>query len=131
MTSGANAANSLTPLRMLSALPAPQADIDLQVASLGPTQLPQPLQERCEVSLCARTLRGQCHEHADAPHPLLRAHGERPRNGRRRRTAESRNELAADHSITSSARASNVGGISRPSDFAVLRLMTSSNVVGS
>ena len=33
------------------------------------------------------------------------------------------------HSITSSARASSVGGTSRPSAFAVLRLMTSSNLV--
>ena len=34
------------------------------------------------------------------------------------------------HSITSSARASSVGGISIPSALAVLRLMTSSNLVG-
>jgi hypothetical protein len=34
------------------------------------------------------------------------------------------------HSITSSARASSVGGTSRPSAFAVLRLMTSSYLVG-
>ena len=35
------------------------------------------------------------------------------------------------HWITSSARASTAGGIVRPSAFAVLRLMTSSNVVGA
>ena len=34
------------------------------------------------------------------------------------------------HSITSSARASSIAGISRPSAFAVLRLMLSSNLVG-
>jgi hypothetical protein len=34
------------------------------------------------------------------------------------------------YSITSSARARSVGGISRPSAFAVLRLITSSNLVG-
>jgi hypothetical protein len=45
--------------------------------------------------------------------------------------AEQRDELAADHSITSSARASSVGGMSRPSAFAVLRLITSSNLVGA
>ena len=39
-------------------------------------------------------------------------------------------ELAALHSITSSARASSVGGTSRPSAFAVLRLITRSNLVG-
>src|SRR6266581_3336785 len=54
---------------------------------------------------------------------------ERPRG---RRAAEHRDELAAaDHSITSSARASSVGGTSRPSALAALRLMTSSNLVGS
>jgi hypothetical protein len=37
--------------------------------------------------------------------------------------------VTARHSITSSARASKVGGISRPSSFAVLRLMISSNLV--
>ena len=36
----------------------------------------------------------------------------------------------APHSITSSARASSEGGTPRPSAFAVLRLMTSSNLVG-
>src|SRR4051812_6465477 len=34
------------------------------------------------------------------------------------------------HSITSSLSASSVGGIARPSDLAVLRLITSSNLVG-
>jgi hypothetical protein len=38
---------------------------------------------------------------------------------------------AACHSITSSARASNVGGTSRPSALAVLRLITSSYLVGA
>ena len=53
---------------------------------------------------------------------LLRARGERPCG---RRAAEQRDELAPPHSITSSARASSVGGTSRPSAFAVLRLITS------
>ena len=38
--------------------------------------------------------------------------------------------LRQTYSITSSARASSVGGMSRPSALAVLRLMTSSNLVG-
>ena len=58
---------------------------------------------------------------------LLRARRERPR---RRRAAEQRDELAPPHSITSSARASSIGGTSRPSALAVLRLITSSNLVG-
>src|SRR5262249_4487942 len=52
---------------------------------------------------------------------LLRAHRQRPRG---RRAAEQRDELAALHSITSSARPSSVSGKVRPSVFAVLRLIT-------
>src|SRR5262245_6800320 len=40
-------------------------------------------------------------------------------------------ELGAFHSITSSARASSVGGTSRPSALAVLRFTTSSYFVGA
>jgi hypothetical protein len=62
---------------------------------------------------------------------LLRARRERPADSR---AAEKRDELAASylcsHSITSSARASSVGGISRPSALAVLRLMINSKRVG-
>jgi hypothetical protein len=39
-------------------------------------------------------------------------------------------ELAASHSISSSAMASSVGGTVRPRAFAVLRLITNSNLVG-
>jgi hypothetical protein len=71
---------------------------------------------------------------ANAPHPfaLLRARRERPCS---LRTAEQRDERAPfdaiAHSITSSARAINIGGMSMRSARAVLRLITSSNVVGS
>src|SRR5262249_30394057 len=58
---------------------------------------------------------------------LLRPRRERPP---RRRTAEQRDELAAFHSITSSASARSLSGTWRPSAFAVLRLITSSNLVG-
>jgi GAF domain len=54
--------------------------------------------------------------------------GRRARPGGR--AADERNEIAALHSITSSASASNVGGTSSPSALAVLRLITSSNFVG-
>src|SRR5262245_18918763 len=40
------------------------------------------------------------------------------------------NEFRVAHSIASSARASSVGGTSRPSVLAALRLITSSNFVG-
>src|SRR5215831_4518950 len=58
---------------------------------------------------------------------LLRARCERPR---RRRAADERDELPPLHSITSSARASSDGGTARPRAFAVVRLMTRSNLVG-
>src|SRR5262249_6623213 len=63
-------------------------------------------------------------QHAHAPHTpaLLRARRDRPR----RRTTEQRYELAASHSITSSARPSTVIGKVRPSVLAVLRLITNS-----
>src|SRR5262245_41043593 len=59
---------------------------------------------------------------------LLRTCRKRPC---RRRAAEQRDELAASHSITSSARASTVAGTSRPSALAVLRLSTVSYLVGA
>src|SRR5262249_19730970 len=56
---------------------------------------------------------------------LLRAGRERPRG----RATEQRDEITSPHhSITSSASASSVGGISTPNAFAVARLMTSSNL---
>src|SRR5262245_56588834 len=56
---------------------------------------------------------------------LLRARRERPRSG----AAEQRYELAAFHSITSSAMESSDGGTVRTSILAVSALMTSSNFV--
>src|SRR5262249_45309194 len=60
-------------------------------------------------------------------HRLLRARRERPRG---RPPAEQRDEFAASHhSITSAAMASSPGGKLRPNALAVLRLITSSNLV--
>src|SRR6202035_3685936 len=58
---------------------------------------------------------------------LLGAYRERQRH---RRAAETEDELAPLHSITSSASASSVGGRVRPSALAVFWLTTSSNLVG-
>jgi hypothetical protein len=116
--------------RVSSISPAP-AVFDPQVAALGPAQLLQRLQERRDVGTVRR---GAAQEHTDVPHALalLRARRERPRNrGRARRAGDERDELAAVHSITSSARASSIGGTSRPSALAVLRLITSSYLVGA
>jgi hypothetical protein len=49
----------------------------------------------------------------------------------RRGTAEKHDELAPFHSITALAAASSAGGMVRPSPSAVLRLMTSSILVGA
>jgi hypothetical protein len=51
--------------------------------------------------------------------------------GAGRCAAEKREQLARFHSITSSARASSVGGMVRPIALAVVRLITSSNLVGA
>src|SRR6516225_3260728 len=63
---------------------------------------------------------------------LLRARHERPCSGH---AAEKRDELApldrCNHSITSSARCWRNQGTSRPSVFAVLRLITISNLTGA
>src|SRR6516162_521119 len=59
---------------------------------------------------------------------LLRTRRKRPR---RCRAAEQRDELATFHSITSSARASTVVEMSRPSALAVFMLITSSNLTGA
>src|SRR5262249_15228110 len=99
------------------------AVFDRDVLAFGIACLLQSLQKS------ARSL-GRRHraEKADYRHRrLLRAYRERPR---RRCASKQRDELPPFHSITSSARASIEGGSSRPSAFAVLRLITSSYFVG-
>src|SRR5262245_2252308 len=56
---------------------------------------------------------------------ITQAYKKTPQGGR----THLHDELAAPHSITSSARASSMGGISRPIARAVGRLMTNSNLV--
>src|SRR5262245_56202785 len=101
----------------------------MDVAAFLPAEAFKPLPKCCEPLLPYGAASRAMHQHADPPHPLalLRARRERPRGCR---AADQRDELAALHSITSSARASNVGGISKWSVRAVLRLITNSNLVG-
>src|SRR5215467_4116566 len=100
--------------------------IDTDAAAVVPAQLLQRLAESLEIVLLLNIF-GERIEHADAPHALtlLCARHKRPRGCR----AEKRDELAASHSITSSASASNLSGTSSPSALAVLRLITSSNLL--
>src|SRR5262249_23455377 len=97
------------------------AKIDLHILPSEIAEFAQPALERNHVS--GRIFWRPAAEKSDHRHrQLLRARRERPG----RRAAEQRDEVAADHSITSSARASSVGGTSRPRVLAVLRLITSS-----
>src|SRR5262245_62287920 len=101
----------------------PPAEVNTHVAADAPARFLQPLQECRETPLSFRIFCGEVHEDADAAHflSLLRTRPNRPR----RRAAEQRDELAALHSITSSARVSTAAGTSRPSALAVFRLITS------
>src|SRR5262245_42112358 len=107
-----------------------KAIVNTDIAAYRPSTLLEPLPECREAGPCFRIVLGKAHQHADPPHlvGLLRARRERPRG----RAAEKRDERTAlhlrAHSITSSARASSVGGTVRPSALAVARLMTSSGL---
>src|SRR5262249_29438062 len=101
------------------------------IAALGPTEGGQRLDQRGPATARQVIALGPGIEPADPPCALalLRARGAPPENRRRCRAGEEREERAPLHSITSSARASTVAGTSRPSARAVLRLITSSNLV--
>src|SRR5262249_39202367 len=104
--------------------------VDPHVVADSPARLLQPLMESCEARLSFSIVGDGIHEHADPSHPLrlLRPCRERPC---RRRADKQRDKVAALHSITSSARSRNDWGIVSASAFAVLRLITNSNLVGS
>src|SRR5262249_2610637 len=110
-------------------IPSAPAVIDLKVPPVHPAQFAQPLMQRRSHRLRFHIALTDVRKHAEAAHllALLRARDNRPR----RRAAEQRDDLAApDHSITSSASASSIGGMSRPRVMAVCRLMMNSNLVG-
>ena len=100
--------------------------IDYEVLAFGEAEPPQFIEQRDKMRCIARA--GMQAAEAINASGLLSARRERPRCSR---AAEQRDELAPLHSITSSARASRVGGTSRPSDLAVLRLIASSYLVGA
>src|SRR5262249_3184088 len=104
----------------------PPCVLDRNGAALDPSKFAQPFQEGGKpLGLDHRRALPQ---EADGRQfgRLLRARRKWPRRG----ASEQRDELAPSyHSITSSARASTESGTLIPSVFAVLRLMTSSNLV--
>src|SRR5262249_23112995 len=98
--------------------------IDYEVLAVDKAEPPQFVEHREMMRRVAWT--GVQAADAISPPGFLRARRERPC----RRPAEKRDECPPPHSITSSAARSSVCGIVSPSDLAVLRLMTSSNLVG-
>ena len=109
------------------AAPLAPAILDRDIAALAPAQLTQPLHKGgCPLALCRSRTRAQESDGRQL-RSLLCTSRERPCSGR---AAEQRDELAALHSITSSARARNASGIVSSIALAVLRLTTSSNFVG-
>src|SRR5262249_59693140 len=78
--------------------------VDSDVAAIDPTQFLKASPERRNIGLPSGVALGESHQHADPPHALtlLRAH----RDGLGGRRAKQRDDLAARHSITSSASAS-------------------------
>src|SRR5262245_4081763 len=103
--------------RVAIGIGARQAVIDADVAALRPSKLLEPLVERGHPRLYLWIGIRTVYQHPDTPHQrrLLRARHQR----QGRRAAKQSEERATLHSITSSARASNVAGISRPSALAV------------
>src|SRR5262249_27149469 len=100
--------------------------IDGDVLPVDIAKVAQALEERLETVRLQRAGIERKEAQPRNTFGCLRARRERPRGG----AAENGNELPPLHSITSSARAISVGGTSRPSALAVLRLITSSNLVG-
>src|SRR3974390_3078599 len=99
--------------------------LDLDVLTLDITAFAEPFAERSDTA-CAGIGDPAIDERHHRYRRLLRLHRERPR----RHSAKQRDELTAPHSMTSSARASSIGGTSRPSAFAVFKLIASSNMTG-
>src|SRR5262249_6765529 len=104
------------------------AIFDLDVLAFDISCLFQSLAERTQADRVSGQVRRCAAEEPDHRHRrLLRARRERPRGS----AAEQRDELAARHSITSSARVRSMGGTARPMAFAAFKLITSSSCVGN
>src|SRR5262249_28210489 len=104
----------------------PETHVELNV--LDPTPLAQSAPDRREARRRQRAALSHGNQPPDA-RPPLRLLGVRHK-WPRGHTAEPCDELAAaGHSMTASARASRVDGMSRPSAFAAFKLITSSTLV--
>src|SRR5262249_42052773 len=102
------------------------AEFNRDVAALDEPHLAQALAE-CRNTVGVSSRRRAVEKPAHWHRPLLRGRQDRPRHS----AAEKGDKVAAFHSITSSARPRSVSGTSIPSALAVLRLITSSYLVGA
>src|SRR5262249_5821304 len=102
--------------------------VELHIITCRPAQSGQLLPQRTNTGLPYLIGFGERDQDSDfaLARRLLRPRRERPR----RRAAKHRDEFAPLHSITPSADACSVSGTAKPSAFAVLRLIISSNFVG-
>src|SRR5262249_42924494 len=98
-----------------------------EIATVDPTEFAEPQNKSGNPLAINRRVAGTQESDGRQLARLLRARRERER----RRATAKRDELAALHSITSSARSGNAGGMFNPSTRAVLRLTTSSYLVGA
>src|SRR5262245_25928953 len=98
-----------------------------QVITLDKTRLLEALPESAQQLFVLR-YGGEQPDHRHRR--LLRARADRPRGSRTEHCDELAPPHLRGHSITLSARASNIGGMVMPSALAVVRLMTRSNLVG-
>src|SRR5262249_25956624 len=102
------------------------AKFDDHVAALDETHFAEALAERARCDRIGRFASGKKSDHRHRR--LLGTGRDGPFNCR---PAQNCNELTPSHSMTSSASARSIGGMSRFSVFAVFRLITSSYLVGS
>ena len=109
--------------------------LDRDVLAIDPAERAHPVQEALGVGVCGvrageAGLRGVGENERDSgrfPRLLRLGHD---RRSKEHRTRASEERATVDHWMISSARPSSDGGIVRPRALAVLRLMTSSNLVG-
>src|SRR5262249_38217944 len=103
------------------------ARLDLDGRAFDIADITQPLAQAVKSRRSNAIGKSRMEKSDDRHFTLLRPRRERPRSGS---ATEKCDEIPPPHSITSSASARNLSGTITPSAFAVLRLITISNLVG-
>ena len=130
MTSTLSRTNSTASAGNRSMSPFGESVLDCDVASLDVPELAQPLAKCFSPSAVTRGRQRREVAYAGDLRLLGVRREQRREEGERQSGDDELTQSKILHSITSSARASTLGGIVSPSPFAVLRLITSSNFVG-